>query len=105
MRDRTSRLKNKASNKIGMGFQIRLTLVSKRMIANMETTPVEAMSSPYRRGRSGPASETVQTTAGARNEQIALAKQLRAFPQRISGNNASGPKRFMQVWENKTDTS
>src|SRR6267378_7388641 len=103
MRERTRRLKNKTSNKSGIGFQILRTLVSNKMIANTETTPVEAMSSPFKRDGSGLKSERVQTISGARNAQIAMAIHRRAFPQSIAFKHDCTPNRSANICVNRSE--
>src|SRR5260370_42321463 len=105
MRERTRRLKNKASNESGIAFQIFRTLVSNKMIANTETTPVEAMSSPYKRDGSGLKSENVQTISGAKNAQIAMAIHRRAFPQSIVFKDARTPNRSANICVNRSETN
>ena len=105
MRERTRRLKNKASNESGIAFQILRTLVSNKMIANTEATPVEAMSSPYKRDGSGLKSENVQTISGARNAQIAIPIHRRAFPQSIAFKHDCTPNRSTKICVNRHDTS
>src|SRR5205807_10143892 len=103
MREKTRRLRNKAENKSGIAFQIRRTLVSNRMMARTETTPVGAMRSPDTRAGSGLSSVDDQTISGARNAQIAMAMHRSAFPQSIAFIAARTPNRSTKICVKRSD--
>src|SRR5205085_3073586 len=104
MREKTRRLRNKAKNKSGIAFQIRRTLVSNRMMASTETTPVGAMRSPDTRAGSGLTSVDDQTIWGAKNAQTAMAIHRSAFPQSIVFKDAHIPNRSAKICVKRIDT-
>src|SRR6267154_576833 len=105
MRERARRLRNKASSDSGRTLQIFRTVVSKRMIANTETTPVGAMSSPNKREGSGLKSEAVQTASGTRKAQIAMAIHSSVFPQNNAFKDVATPNLSRKNCGNNRETS
>src|SRR5690242_5478056 len=104
MSERARRPRNKASSDSGRTLQIFRTVVSKRIIANTETTPVGAMSAPNKREGSGLKSEAVQTTSGTSNAQIAMAVHRSAFPQNNVLKDLATPKLSKKNCVNNSET-
>ena len=105
MRERARRPRNKASRDSGRTLQIFRTVVSKRMIANRETTPVGAMSAPNKREGSGLKSEAVQTISGTRRAQIAMATHSSVFPQNNAFKDVATPKLSRKTCVNNRETN
>src|SRR5690242_8280593 len=83
MRENVSNTPNTPKSTSGRTLQSFRKPVSRRMIANAETGPVEAIRSPFKRDGSGLKSEAIHTTSGATNAQTAIAPHNKAVPQNI----------------------
>src|ERR1700730_11155470 len=105
MRESASSPKNKVSNASGRAFQTFRTLVSKRMIARTETTPVGAIKSPNKREGSGLNSEAVQTSSGSKKAQPVMAMHKSVFPQSIVFKDVHTPNRSVKICTSNSDTN
>src|ERR1700740_3291995 len=105
MRENKSIPEREISSAKGRALQILRTLVTKRMIANMETTPVAAMLLPNNRDGSGLNSEGSQTSSGRNNAQNAMAQHISAFPDSIAFREVHAPNRSTKICVKSSDTN
>src|SRR6266850_5955014 len=105
MSEKASSARKQDNSERGRTFEILRTLVSKRMIASTETTPVGAMKSPNNREGSGLNSEGVQTSSGSKKAQIPMVMHKSAFPQSIVFRDVHTPKRSTNICANNSEMS